>query len=141
MRDKQRARVTEALTEVLRDGEQVEQAAQAVVMAVPLDQSGAGRMASEVAKRTNARAAMRNEGFVVLTSDRLLCLGKTSAGRPTSELRASLDRTDIASVDYKRGVVSTITVVPTTGDTALALTCGLMIRSSADAMAQALGAG
>ena len=140
MRDKQRARVTEVLATVLRDGESVEQAAQAMVAAVPVEQSAAGRMAREVAKRTNARAGLRNEGFVVLTSDRILCLGKNTAGRPTAEVRASLDRSGIGSVDYKRGVMSTITVVPTTGDTALALTCGLMLRGSADAMAEALGA-
>jgi hypothetical protein len=140
MRDKQRARVTEVLTRVLREGESVEEAAQAVVMAVPVEQSGAGRLAREVAKRTNARAGLRNEGFVVLTNERLLCLGKTTAGRPTAEVRASLDRSGIGSVDYSRGVMSTITVVPATGDTALTLSCGLMLRGSADAMASALGA-
>ena len=57
---------------------------------------------------------MRNEGFVVLTNDRLLCL--EDLGEPPDERAACLARPDdIASVDYKRGVVSTITVVPTTG--------------------------
>ena len=140
MRDKQRERVTEALTTVLDAGEVVEQAAQAVVTTVPIEQSAVGSAAREVAKRTNARAAARNEGFVVLTNQRLICLGKTTGGRPTTDVRAALARTEIASVDYKRGITSTLTVVPNSGDVALALTCGLVLRSSSDAMAEALGA-
>lgn len=141
MRDKQLQRVTEVLGGgVLAEGETVEQAGQAIVTVVPVEQSAVGQAAREVAKRVNARSALRNEGFVVLTDQRLLCLGKTTAGRPTEEVRATLRRDEIASVDYSRGVMSTLTMVPTAGDAALAVTCGLMLRGTLDGFAEALGA-
>ncbi len=87
-----------------------------------------------------SRPRARNEGFVVFTSRRLLFLGKTAAGRPTRDVQVTVERGDIGSVDYKRGIMSTLTVVPTTGDVAVTFTCGLTLRGSSDGMAEALGA-
>jgi hypothetical protein len=44
---------------------------------------------------------------VVLTSRRLLILGKTAAGRPTRDVRVTVERGDIGSVDHKRDIMST----------------------------------
>lgn len=139
MRDKQIARVEEAIGSTLANGEQIQLAVQAIITSVPAEQGRIAGAASELNKRVNARAAVRSEGFAVLTSDRFLCLGKNKAMRPTSTVTAAIARDDIDRVDYKRGVMSTLTIWPAEGD-GLALTFGLMLRGQADALNAALAA-
>jgi len=139
MRDKQVARVEDAIGSTLGEGEQIQLAVQAIITGVPAEQGRIAGAARELNQRVNARAAARSEGFAVLTSDRFLCLGKNKAMRPTSTVTVAISRQDIDRVDYKRGVMSTLTIWPVEGD-GLALTFGLMLRGQADALNAALAA-
>lgn len=140
MRDKQLARVEEVMAGRLGPDERVELAVQAIIVRAPAEQSRFAAAARELNKRVNARAAARSEGFAVLTSERFLCLGKSIALRPTSEVTVSLARSDIGAVEYKRGVMSTVTIWPKDGGDGVALTFGLMLRGQADALNAALAA-
>jgi hypothetical protein len=138
MRDKQATRVEEVMAGYLGDGERVELAVQAMITRAPAEQSKVAGVAREINKRINARAGARSEGFAVLTSDRFLCLGKNTAMRPTAEVTVSLARVDIGAVDYKRGLLSTLTIWPSDGGDGVALTFGRILRGQADALNAAI---
>jgi hypothetical protein len=139
MRDKQVTRVEEVMVGQLGTDERVELAVQAIIVRAPAEQSTFAAAARELNKRINARAAVRSEGFAVLTNERFLCLGKSVAMRPTSEVTVSLARPDIGAVEYKRGLMSTVTIWPSDGGDGVALTFGRLLRGQADALNAALG--
>ena len=139
MRDKQLARVEEVMAGKLGADERVELAVQAIIVRAPAEQSKFAAAARELNKRVNARAAARSEGFAVVTSERFLCLGKSVALRPTPDVTVSMARTDIGAVEYKRGIMSTVTIWPADGGDGVALSFGLLLRGQADALNAALG--
>ena len=140
MRDKQRERVTAVLEPMLGSSESIVATAQAIINSVPADDGRLHAGARKLNKAINARAAARAEGFVAVTDQQVLCLGKNQAMRPTSDVIARIDRSAIERVDYKRGVTSTLTVWPVDGSDGLEFTFGLILRSSADGLAKILGA-
>jgi len=138
MKDKLLARVTAALADELGQDERIEVAVQALVTPAPAQQSKLASTASEVSKFVSPKAAARSEGYAVLTSQRLVCLGKSIAQRPTSEVTQQLARLDFGSVEYKRGLVSRLTVWPTGNGDGIMLTFGRLLRGQADELHAAL---
>lgn len=138
MREKQAARVREIVGRSLTDGEVVELTVQSLFAPVPAHQGKVAATAGRASLLLSPRKAVRQEGFVALTSERIVCLGKNPAGRPTSTLRATLLREDIARVEYQRSVLSTIRIWPRGERDGIALTFGRMLRGQADALHAAL---